>query len=203
MSKKGLSVIVVLLMLAVAGGYAYYQSGTHGTDDPTEGEPFALTVPVIVTPSLQLATGQVLLYKATNVSTGNTSFRLMLFGDDSPVPFLYKDYKIAAGRTVSYLFQPPTVTTKIDEKAVEAPQAIRAIFGPIPATDNPGVVRNIVGNVQIMRIQDGPNGSATFDTPIIVPLSHCNYEPRSRVPGRNWYWNCAPDMYPLKPLPPA
>ena len=205
MSNKPLHIVVVLVALIVVCGfgYAYYQSGAHGTDDLTEGEPFPLTVPVIVTPSLQLATGQVLLFKATDVSEQATSFRLMLYSDDSPVPFLYKDYKVGAGRTVSYVYRPPTTTVQGDDRSVEAPQAVRATFAPIPATGDPGVVRRIVANVQIMRIQDGPNGSATFDNPIVVPLSHCNYEPRSIVPGRNWYWNCAPDMYPLKPLPPA
>jgi hypothetical protein len=201
-SKTTVTVVTVLVVVILFGsGYAYYQSGAHGIDDPTEGEPYALTVPVIVTPSLQLASGQVLLYKATNVANNTTSFRLMLYGDDSPVPFLYKDYKVGAGKTVSYVYRPPNVTVQIDEKSVEAPQAIRATFAPIPATDDPGVVRRLVANVQIMRVQDGA-GSATFETPIVVPLSHCNYEPRSRVPGRNWYWNCAPDMYPVKPLPP-
>ena len=38
----------------------------------------------------------------------------------------------------------------------------------------------------------------------MIPLSHCNFEPRSRIPflGGNWYWNCAPDLYPLIPVPP-
>jgi hypothetical protein len=195
--------VLVSLIVVSASGYAYYQSGAHGTDDPTEGAPFPLTVPVIVTPSLQLTTGQVLLYKATNVSEQSTSFRLMLYGDDSNVPFVYKDYKVAAGRTISYVHRPPMMKVEIEGRSVELPQAIRATFAPIPATGDPGVVRRIVANVQIMRMQDGPQDSATFDAPIIVPLSHCNYEPRSLVPGRNWYWNCAPDMYPLKPLPPA
>ena len=200
---KTLSVVVLVLILAIGSGYAYYQSGAHGTDDPTQGEPFPLSVPVILTPSLQLASGQVLLYKATNVSERATSFRLMLYSDDSPVPFLYKDYKVAAGRTVSYVYRPPTTKVQVDETSVEAPQAIRATFAPIPATGDPGVVRQLVANVQIMRVQNGAQGAPAFETPIVVPLSHCNYEPRSIVPGRNWYWNCAPDMYPLKPLPPS
>lgn len=202
---KTLRVLIVLAtVIVVCGtGYAYYQSGARGTDDPTEGNPFPLTVPVIVTPSLQLTNGQVLLYKATNVSEQATSLRIMLYSDDNNVPFLYKDYKVGAGRTISYVYRPPVMEVEVDGKSVELPQATRATFAPIPATGDPGVVRRIVANVQIMLMRDGPTGSPTFDTPTIVPLSHCNYEPRSLVPGRNWYWNCAPDMYPLKPLPPA
>ena len=81
---------------------------------------------------------------------------------------------------------------------------MRATFAPIPLVDH-NVIRNIVANVQIMHVQNGPNGERTLGTPVVVPLSHCNFEPRGRVPNRGgtWYWNCAPGMYPLKqpPLP--
>jgi hypothetical protein len=207
MSKKTLRVIVTLavVLVLVGSGYAYYQSGEHGTDDPTDGGPFGLTVPVIVTPSLQLASGQVLLYKVSNVSEQATSFRIMFFTDDSNVPTFYKDYeRVGPGRTVNYVYRPPTTTVQVEDKSVEAPQAVRASFVPIPTLADPGVTRRIVANVQIMRVQDGAKGgAATFENPIVVPLTRCNYEPRSIVPGRNWYWNCAPDMYPVKPIPPA
>lgn len=204
-SNKTLSIVVAAIVLIVVfgSGYAYYTLGTRGTDDLTMGEPIPLTVPVIVTPSLQLARGQVLLYKATNLSSASTSFRVMVFGDDSPVPIFYKDYEVGAGRTVSHIYRPPNVTVDVEGRSVEAPQAIRATFAPIPATGDPGTVRGVVANVQIMRVVDGPDGVPAFDAPIVVPLSRCNYEPRSVVPGRNWYWNCATHMYPLVPLPPA
>ena len=45
------------------------------------------------------------------------------------------------------------------------------------------------------RAANGAPG--TLDTPIMVPLEHCNFEPRGFVPytGGRWYWNCAPDIY--------
>ena len=201
--KRTLIVVAVLVVFGVA--YMVRASARAKTVDPTNGDAFALSVPVILTPSLQVATGQVLLYKATNVSEGVTSFRLMLYNDDGGVPTFYKDYvKVGPGQTVSYVYRPPTTTLALDDRSIEAPQAVRATFAPIPATGDPGVIRRIVANVQIMRIQDGANGSPTLDTPIVVPLSHCNFEPRSVIPylGGHWYWNCAPDMYPVKPLPP-
>ncbi|MBM3779108.1 MAG: hypothetical protein FJW23_12900 [Acidimicrobiia bacterium] len=204
-SNKTLVVVVaaITLLIVVGSGYVYYTLGTSGTEDPTKGEPFALTVPVIVTPSLQLANGQVLLVRATNLSGGSTSFRMMFFGDDSAVPIYYEDYEVAAGRTVSHVYRPPTVTVQVEDQLVEAPQAVRATFAPIPATDDPGTVRGVVANVQIMRVVDGPDGAPVFEAPIVVPLSRCNYEPRSKMPGGNWYWNCATDMYPRLPLPPS
>jgi len=196
-----------VVVLVIVGGFSYMMraAGRAETEDLSNGDPFALSVPVIVTPSLQIASGQVLLYKATNVSEGPTSFRLMLYTDDSGVPAVYKDYtRVGAGKTVSYVYRPPSATLELGDESVEAPQPVRATFAPIPATGDPGVIRHIVANVQVMRIQKGANGSAMLDTPTVVPLSHCNFEPRSVIPylGGHWYWNCAPDMYPVKPLPP-
>jgi hypothetical protein len=83
---------------------------------------------------------------------------------------------------------------------VDAPESVRAIFAPLPG-DEPGAIRRVVANVQIMRIQQGAGGAApVLEAPIIVPLEHCNFEPRGFVPytGGRWYWNCAPDMFPLE-----
>jgi hypothetical protein len=201
MVKKLLIVVVVLV---VVFGFTYMMRAS-GAEDPTAADAVPLSVPVIVTPSLQIASGQVLLYKATNVSEGGTSFRLMLYTDDAGVPSFYKDFtKIGAGKTVSYVYRPPTATLELGDESVEAPQPVRATFAPIPATGDPGVIRHIVANVQVMRIQKGANGVSMLETPTVIPLSHCNFEPRSLIPylGGRWYWNCAPDMYPLKPLPP-
>jgi hypothetical protein len=198
------TLVIVLTVVIVVFGFGYFlRANNSHSEDPTNGDAFALSVPVIVTPSLQIASGQVILYKMTNLSEGNTSFRLMLYNDDSGVPTSYKDYtKVGAGKTVSYVYRPPTATLALDEESVEAPQPVRATLAPIPATDDPGVIRRVVANVQIMRIQKGPNGASLLDTPIVVPLSHCNFEPRSLIPylGGHWYWNCAPDLYPVKPL---
>ncbi len=204
MAKKIL-VVVIFLFIVSGLGYMMRAAGRAETEDLTNGEPFELSVPVIVTPSLQIASGQALLYKATNVSEGPTNFRIMFYTDDGGVPSFYKDFtKVGAGKTVSYVYRPPTAKLELGDESVEAPQPVRATFAPIPATGDPGVIRRIVANVQVMRINKDANGASTLETSTFVPLSHCNFEPRSVIPylGGHWYWNCAPDMYPLKPLPP-
>jgi hypothetical protein len=196
------TLIVLAVLLVIFGGFAYIIRAN--AEDPTEADAFPLSVPVIVTPSLQIENGDSILYKATNVSEGATNFRLMFYTDESGVPTFYKDYtKVGPGRTVSYVYQPPMAKIELGEETIEAPSPVRATFAPIPATGDPGVIRHVVANVQVVRIQKGATGSS-LETRSIVPLSHCNFEPRSLIPytaGR-WYWNCAPDMYPLKTLPP-
>jgi len=205
--KKNLirNLLVAVLVLAGAG-YLIAVRGA-GTDDASQGEAFALSVPVIVTPSVQVAPGQVILFKATNIAESGNSFRLMIYNDDSGIPVVYKDFlKVGPGKTVSYVYRPPMGTLTLDgDTAIEAPESTRATFAPIPATADPGVIRRVVANVQVLTVQNGANGAQTLDASTSVPLSHCNFEPRSHIPylGGNWYWNCAPDLYPKKPLPPA
>ena len=74
--------------------------------------------------------------------------------------------------------------------------------GEFPSAKPPrphGVERNVVATVQLMRVETDAKGATSLAPPIVVPLSHCNFEPRGFVPytGGRWYWNCAPDMYPL------
>jgi hypothetical protein len=193
-------ILIVLILVACVG--LGYRLGARAVESPIDADVHVLSVPVVVTPSLQLASGQVILYKATNVSEGPVNFRLMVYTDDNGIPAFYKDFsKVPGGKTVTYVYQPPVSTVAIGEAAVEAPQAVRATFAPIPREDH-NAIRRIVANVQIMRLQNGANGASTLDTPIVVPLSHCNFEPRGIIPytGGTWYWNCAPDMYPLKRL---
>jgi len=199
------SLLVSIVVIVVAGYFIAVRGA--GTDDPSQGDAFALSVPVIVTPSVQLAAGQVLLFKATNVAESGNNFRLMIYNDDSGIPVEYKDFlKVAPGKTVSYLYRPPMGTLALDgEVTIEAPQATRATFAPVPATADPGVIRRVVANVQVLSVHSGADGKQTLDASTVIPLSHCNFEPRSHIPflGGNWYWNCAPDLYPRKPLPPA
>ena len=193
-------IAIALVVLALVLGLAYVVRA-HGAQARAEADAEPLFVPVIVTPSLQLTTGQVLLYKATNVSENTANFRLMLFNDKQGVPAIYKDFtRIPAGNTVSYVYEPPKGMLKLGETTVEAPDAVRATFAPLPDGD-PGAIRRIVANAQIMRVRSGPDGSSTLDPPIVVPLEHCNFEPRGFVPytGGQWYWNCAPQMYPIHP----
>jgi hypothetical protein len=194
--RKTLIVLVVLLVIVgiVRGIRA------RGFAERTEADARPLFVPVIVTPSVQPVNGQVLLYKATNVSETPVNVRLMLFNDQEGVPGTYKDFtKIPAGHTVSHVHEPPKSHLTLGGTTVEAPEPVRAIFAPLPG-DEPGAIRRVVANVQIMRIQQGAaNAAPVLDAPIIVPLEHCNFEPRGFVPytGGRWYWNCAPDMFPL------
>jgi hypothetical protein len=170
-------------------------------EDPVYADTHPLSVPVIMTPSLQIATGQMILYKASNVSMGQASFRLSVFTEDDGIPAFYKDFpKIPPGNTVTYAYRPPVAKLTLDDQTtVEAPQAVRATYGPIPQVDH-NVIRQIVANVQIIRVQQDATGASTLETPVVVPLSHCNFEPRGRVPYTfgAWYWNCAPGIYPLK-----
>lgn len=192
--------LIVLVVLVVILGLAYVVRA-RGAQERAEADAEPLFVPVIVTPSIQLASGQVLLYKATNVSENVANFRLMLFNDKEGVPGIYKDFtRIPAGTTVNYVYEPPKTQLALGAATVEAPEAVRATFAPIPAGD-PGAIRRIVANVQIMRVQTAPNGSTSLDPPVVVPLEHCTFEPRGFVPytGGRWYWNCAPQMYPLDP----
>jgi hypothetical protein len=190
--------LILIVVLVVIGGAAYAVRA-RGAVARAEADAEPLFVPVIVTPSVQLASGQVLLYKATNVSEATGNIRLMLFNDREGVPGTYKDFtKIPAGHTISYVYEPPKSQLTLGAATVEAPEAVRAVFAPLPG-DDPGAVRRIVANAQIMRVQPGPNGSQVLDAPTVVPLEHCTFEPRGFVPytGGRWYWNCAPQMYPI------
>ena len=62
---------------------------------------------------------------------------------------------IAPGTTVSYLYDPPKGTLALNETTVEVPEAVRAVFAPLPG-DDPGAIRRVVANVQIMRLQPTP-----------------------------------------------
>lgn len=189
--------VLVVVVLLVAGVYVVR---ARGANDRAEADAVPLFVPVVVTPSVQPVNGQVLLYKATNVSENPVNIRLMIFNDSQGVPGTYKDFmKIPAGNTISYVYEPPKTQLTLGTTTVEAPEAVRAVFAPLPA-DDPGAIRRIVANVQIMRVQSaGPGGTPQLDIPIVVPLQHCNFEPRGFVPytGGRWYWNCAPEMNPI------
>jgi hypothetical protein len=192
--KRALIALAVLLF-ALLGAYGLW---ARGVEQREEAAAVPLFVPVVVTPSLQLVSGQVLLYKATNLLEDRaTRVRLLLFHDDDGEPFLTKDLTVLPARTVSYVYEPPASQLTLGSVTGTAPAAVRAIFSPIPA-DNPSVMRRIVPNVQIMRVQAGSN-PPTFDSPVVVPLEHCRWEPRGFVPytGGRWYWNCAPEMSPL------
>ncbi len=158
----------------------------------------ALFVPVIVSPSVQPVGGQVLLFKATNVTEAPVGVRLMLFNDRDGIPAKIKDFsRIAPGATVSYLYDPPKTTLAVNEAEVQVPEAVRAVFAPLPG-DDPGAIRRVVANVQILRLQQGVSPPA-LDPSIIVPLERCRFEPRGFVPytGGQWVWNCAPRMSPV------
>ncbi len=193
--RKALIGIVVLAVIAAG----IYNLRARGANDRAEADAVPLFVPTIVTPSVQVANGQVLLYKATNVSEGVHNIRLMIYNEQDAVPTVYQDFsKIGSGKTVSYAYEPPKGTLTLGEKTVDAPQAVRAVFAPQPG-DDPGAIRSIVASVQIVRLQAGPQETQLLEAPILVPVEHCNFEPRGFVPytGGRWYWNCAPAMFPI------
>ncbi|MBM3778883.1 MAG: hypothetical protein FJW23_11735 [Acidimicrobiia bacterium] len=190
--------IALALIVAVAA------AGCGDSEDPVYADTHPLSVPLIVTPSVQVGNGEAILYKVSNVSTGSASFRMMFYTDDDHIPAFHRDYeRVRGGHTVTFVYEPPMAPIEIGGTTVEVPQAIRATVAPIPLVDH-NVGRKVVANVQIVRVHQGADGAPpTLETREIVPLSHCNYEPRTPVPTGLWYWNCAPGIYPLKPLPPS
>lgn len=190
---------VIMLIVALVVLIGAYVAWARGFDERTEADAMPLFVPAIMTPSVQLVHGQLLLYKATNVSDYPVQFRLMLFNDREEVPGTYKDFlAVPAGHTVSYVYEPPLGRITLGTTTIDVPEAVRATFAPIPG-DDPGMVRRIIASAQIMRVQTNGNAATVVDPPILVPMTHCNFEPRGFVPytGGKWMWNCAPQMFPL------
>jgi hypothetical protein len=189
--------VLVVLVLLVGGVYVVRARGANAR---AEADAVPLFVPVVVTPSVQPVSGQVVLYKATNMSENPVNFRLMIYKDNESVPGFYKDFmKVPAAHTISYVYEPANAELTLGSATVQAPEAVRAVFAPVPAGD-PGAIRRIVANVQIMRVQPaGAGGTPQLDTPIVVPVQHCMFEPRGFVPytGGRWYWNCALEMNPI------
>ena len=195
-----MKILPALVVVVVLAG-VIYAVRVRGADERDEEAARALFVPVIVTPSVQPGNGQVLLFKATNVSEGQANVRIMFFKDNESVPGSYKEFtKIPPNQTVSYVYEPPMGTLRLGDTTVEAPEAVHAVFAPLVGGDV-NAIRKIVANVQIMRIQRGADGAPTLDSPVVVPLQRCMFEPRGFVPytGGRWYWNCAPQMTPLEP----
>jgi hypothetical protein len=196
--KKTLTRLLVLLVI-VAAIVAWRASGAAAR---AEAAAQPLFVPVIATPSIQPVNGQVLLFKATNITEAPVNLSLMLFDDHGGPPKATRDFpQIPAGSTVSYVHEPQKGELTLGQTTVEAPEPVRGIFAPIPGDREPGALRRIVANVQIMRVQPATSstGSASLDPPILVPLERCRFEPRGFVPytGGRWIWNCAPEMSPF------
>jgi hypothetical protein len=194
--RKILSVLLLLVILVAV----FLVIRGRGAVARAEAAALPLFVPVIVSPSVQPVVGQVVLFKATNITEAPVSVRLMLFNDREGLPAVIHDFtKITPGTTVTHLYTPPKGTLEMNGTTVEVPEAVRAIFAPLPG-DDPGAIRRVVANAQLMRLQTTPSGAAPMlDPPIIVPLEHCNFEPRGFVPytGGRWVWNCAPQMFPI------
>jgi hypothetical protein len=195
--KRILIGVVVVLVIFVIGRQIVRARGAHARADAAR----ALYVPVIVSPSVQPVNGQAVLIKATNITEYPVDVRLMLFNDREGLPTEVKDFpKIAAGTTVSYLYNPPMGTLALNDTTVEVPEAVRAVFAPLPAGDQ-NVIRRIVANVQLMRLSAASGASApSLESPIVVPLERCRFEPRGFVPytGGKWMWNCAPELSPYQ-----
>jgi hypothetical protein len=195
---KRILIVVVLFVVLVGVMYAVR---ARGADERAEADAKELFVPVIVTPSVQPANGQVLLLKATNVSEGQAAVRILFYKDNESVPGMYKEFtRIPPNHTVSYVYEPPVGKLTVGDTTIDAPEAVRAVFEPLVGGEVNGM-RKIVANVQLIRLQRGADGVATLETPIVVPLQRCMFEPRGFVPytGGRWYWNCAQQMTPLEP----
>jgi hypothetical protein len=194
MRKWTLGLVVVLIV--IVGGLVVVPSAF---DEWVEKNSRPYFVPLIVTGSLQLVNGQVLLYKMTNVSTAPVHVRLNLFNENQSIPGTYKDFKgIRSMATVSYVYEPPKIKIPLGEATVEAPQPVRAQITPMPGADT-GTIRNVVATVQILRIQKAPDGTSSLEQATVVPVEHCNFEPRGYAPistGHKRTFNCAPMMYP-------
>lgn len=161
----------------------------------------SLSVPIIVSPSVQAVNGQALLFKITNISVEPVGMRLTLYNDRERFPVDIKEFPVIdPGITVTYLYNSPRRgTLAMNGTTLEIPDAVRAVVAPMPGGD-PGAIRRVVANLQLMRLQSTPANasSPSLDAPIIVPLERCLFEPRGYVPsytdGR-LIWNCAPAMH--------
>jgi hypothetical protein len=196
--KRILIAVVVVLVVFVIGREVLRARGASARADAAR----ELYVPVIVSPSVQPVNGQAVLVKATNITEYPVDFRLMLFNDREGLPTEVKDFpKVPAGTTVTYLYNPPMGTLAMNDTTVEVPEAVRAVFAPLPAGDQ-NVIRRIVANVQLMRLSAPAAGASapSLDSPIVVPLERCRFEPRGFVPytGGKWMWNCAPELSPYQ-----
>jgi hypothetical protein len=101
--KKTLTRLHVLLVI-VAAIVAWRASGAAAR---AEAAAQPLFVPVIATPSIQPVNGQVLLFKATNITEAPVNLSLMLFDDHGGPPKATRDFpQIPAGSTVSYVHEP-------------------------------------------------------------------------------------------------
>lgn len=186
---------VVVLVVVVAG----YAIRARGAADRNEAAAAAYFVPTVVSGSIQPEPGQVLLLKATNMSEAPLSLRMMLFADEQAIPHTSKDFlAIPGGHTVSYMHEPRVVPATFGKVTIDAPEAVRVSFAPVSGGD-PGVMRRVVATVQLVRVSAGSAGGPASLTAVQVPVQHCNFEPRGYVPytGARWYWNCAPQMFPL------
>jgi hypothetical protein len=158
-----------------------------------------LGVPIIVSPSVQPAAGQVLLFKATNISATPVGIRVTLYNDRERFPVDWKEFpNLGAGMTVTHLYNPPPGRLAINGSTYEVPDAVRAVVHPMP-NGEPGAIRRVVANLEIMRLQPAPANasSASLDSPIIVPLERCLFTPRGYLPGYtdgHLFWECGPPV---------
>jgi hypothetical protein len=192
---------VVVIVAVVATAVITYLEWTQGAAERADAVDNALFVPILVTPSVQVADGQALLFKATNVSDTPHGIRLMLYYEQEKDPSLFRDFpKIGAGMTVSYVHEPAKGKVTLGEIALEAPRPVRAIFQPLP-DDDPGALRNIVAVAQIVRFRKDGTNTQLVDTPVVVPVNQCTFELRGFLShtGGRWHWNCAQPMLPINP----
>jgi hypothetical protein len=160
------------------------------------------SVPIIVSPSVQLVNGQVLLFKATNISTTPVGMRLTLYNERDRGPVVVEEFpRVAPGGTVTYLYNSPPGKGKleINETTIEVPDAMRAVLDPMPGGE-PGAIGRVVANLQILRLQTTPaNASApSLEAPSIVPLERCLFSPTGYLPHYTdglFYYNCAPELF--------
>ncbi len=191
-------IAMVAVAVIAAAAYVMWARGAHARAEAVDS---ALFVPILLTPSVQVGEGQVVLYKATNVSDAPRGVRLMLYNEQDKLPSVTRDFpKIGAGMTISHIHEPPRGQVMLGEVAAEGPLPVRAVFAPMPG-DNPGTVRNFVAAAQIVRLRKDGVNTQVVDAPVVVPVEHCTYEPRGFLShtGGRWYWNCAPQMLPINP----
>lgn len=190
----------VLVLVALFGIVQAMRA--RGAGERAEANAQPLFVPVVMTPSIQMAGGQVMLVKATNLSEDTpVNFRVMYFNDQGAVPETYEDFmQVRPGVTVARMHTPKAARLTVDAVTVSAPEPVRVMVAPIPGDQTPNAMRRVLVNVQLLHVKAAAAGSeATLEPPTIVPLSHCRFEPRGFVPytGGRWYWNCALGMDPV------
>ena len=180
MTRLKTGVIVLIAIVAIYVGYRAYRAKALADIEKSQN------VAIIVSPSIQAGKGQVVLFKATNISGRPVSIRLNLFGEANKDPLETTDFKaIAPKMTVTHLFVPPQAPLELNGTKFEAPAAVRALVEPLPGGE-PAALRRVVVSLAMVGLKPAAantNAPApALDPPMLIPLERCLFASRNMAP---------------------